>query len=381
MAGTVTWDELRGLAGFRAAKGCAISLYVNLDPSVAPTPADADTRLNSLLDEAAKAERADGAELGHDAVQGLRADVERIRSYFDTEFDRSGVQGLAVFCASLDGLWSPIELTEPVADAVHVDSSLHLAPLVPFVGRGDGALVVVASREQGRFYRLRNGRLHEVEDLSEDQPGRHDQGGWSQARFQRHIDNLVSEHLRGVAEEADRRVRRASGELEVVVVAPEDTRAELSDLLSPATQAALAGWAQAEAHAAVPDLEEVVRPVLHESRVAAERELAERWREEAGRNGRASAGWLATLEALSDARVETLLLAAGADHEVWRCPECGRANASPGECPLDGTPFEKVAKGADAAVELALANGGTVRVLEHVDDLGPTEGIGALLRY
>ena len=37
MAGTLTWEQLRELAGFRAGKGCAISLYLSLDPSDAPT--------------------------------------------------------------------------------------------------------------------------------------------------------------------------------------------------------------------------------------------------------------------------------------------------------------------------------------------------------
>ena len=55
MARTITWDELRDLAGFEAEKGCAISLYLDLDPHLTPTPADASTRLHSLLDEAAKA--------------------------------------------------------------------------------------------------------------------------------------------------------------------------------------------------------------------------------------------------------------------------------------------------------------------------------------
>ena len=39
MAETVTWSLLRELAGFRAEKGCAISLYLNLDPSEVPTAA------------------------------------------------------------------------------------------------------------------------------------------------------------------------------------------------------------------------------------------------------------------------------------------------------------------------------------------------------
>ena len=36
---TVSLDGLRELAGFRAENGCAITLYVDLDPSVAPTTA------------------------------------------------------------------------------------------------------------------------------------------------------------------------------------------------------------------------------------------------------------------------------------------------------------------------------------------------------
>ena len=54
MAGTVTWERLRELAAFRAESGCAISLYLNLDPSVAPTAGDAATRINSLLAEGEK---------------------------------------------------------------------------------------------------------------------------------------------------------------------------------------------------------------------------------------------------------------------------------------------------------------------------------------
>ena len=51
MAATVSWDGLRELAGFRAEKGCAISVYVDLDPSVAPTAGDAASRVNSLIHE------------------------------------------------------------------------------------------------------------------------------------------------------------------------------------------------------------------------------------------------------------------------------------------------------------------------------------------
>ena len=58
MARTISWDDLRDLAAFEAEKGCAISVYLNLDPSVVPTPADAHTHLNSLLDAGSKSDGA-----------------------------------------------------------------------------------------------------------------------------------------------------------------------------------------------------------------------------------------------------------------------------------------------------------------------------------
>ena len=37
MAGVITWNRLRELAGFRAENGLAISLYIGFDPSAAGT--------------------------------------------------------------------------------------------------------------------------------------------------------------------------------------------------------------------------------------------------------------------------------------------------------------------------------------------------------
>jgi peptide chain release factor subunit 1 len=381
MARTVTWDELRTLAGFQAERGCAISLYLNLDPSISPTAGDAAARLNSLLDEAARSDGANARDLSHDERQALRSDFDRIREYYAQEFNRDGAHGLAVFSASLDNIWRTLPLTEAVPDEIKVDRRLYLAPLVPLVGRGEGALVVVIGREQGRFYRLRAGRLEELTDISEEQPRRHDQGGWSQARFQRHVDNLASEHLREVAEELDRVVRRAHGGVRVVVMSSEETWAEFSGFLSQEVDAALAGWTHAEAHAAPAELLALATPVLEEWRANREKELTERWREEAGRDGRASSGWEKTLEAASDGRVDVLLFQDGVVREAWRCPACGRAAAASGTCPLDGTTMEQRAEGLDLAVHQTLVHGGTVWAVRHVRDLDPVDGIGALLRY
>src|SRR6266540_1691969 len=158
MADTVTWSLLRELANFRAEKGCATSLYLNLDPSEVPTAGDA--------------------------------------------------QAVAIFAAGLDNFWTTIALPEPVPDRFKVGHDFFLASLVPVVARADGTIVAVVGREQGHLYRLEAGRLREIGDHFDETPGQHDQGGWSQARYKRHIEKLVQEHLKGVAEELDRSRRR-----------------------------------------------------------------------------------------------------------------------------------------------------------------------------
>lgn len=357
-------------------KGRAVSLYLDLDPRVTPA-GDAEPRVNSLLDEAAK--RLGRNDLTHDQRQGLRADFERIRRYFKQELVRDGAHGAAIFAAELDNLWRPLTLTESVADAIRVNEELYLAPLVPLVGRGEGALVAAVGRERGELFRLRAGRLEPVADCSEEQPRRHDQGGWSQARLQRHVDGLAHDHLREVADELGRRVRR--GAERIVVVSSEETRAEFADLLSKETSGAVIGWTQAEAHAGPAELLGAATPVLEAWRERRETEVVERWREEAGRNGRASSGWAATLEAASDGRIELLLYRNGVQRPAWRCPSCGRLAAEEGACPLDGTRLELREEGLDLAVHQTLSNGGTVWAVTSRPDLDPVEGIGALLRY
>ena len=52
-----------------------------------------------------------------------------------------------------------------------------------------------------------------------------------------------------------------------------------------------------------------------------------------------------------------------------------------GHCPADGSPMQEVEHLREAAIEAALAQGAEVMVIRHYPDLGPLQGIGALLRF
>lgn len=375
----MTWEQLRELAGFRAEKGCAVSIYVDLDPSVAPTPPDVETKVNSLLAAAERLLEERKGSMGRDQREGLKQDLQRVRQWFEDGFDRQGVQGVAVFAAALDNFWATLSLPDRVTDDVRIGSDLYLTPLARLAGR-DGGLVAFVGRERGQVWRLRGGQLVEIADQSEEVPGRHDQGGWSQARYERHIENIVGQHLRDVAATLDRCVRKLRG-MRIVLIGAEDIRSDFEELLSNEARGCVAGWATAEAHADGAQVIAAAKPVLEEWWSGRENDVLERWREEAGKNGRATSGWATTLEAASDGRVDLLLVQEGADQQAYQCPQCGRAQLQDGSCPLDGTTMEARDGGLDLALHQTLAHGGTVYVVRERHDLDPVGGVGALLRF
>src|ERR671935_2817202 len=127
MAATVSWDGLRELARFRAGKGCAISVYIDLDPTVAPTAADASSRIHSLIHEG-EIRAANAHELSHEQREALRGDLVRIRDFFESEFDRDGSRGVAVFCAGVDNPRRTPPPPDPGADKIALGREFFLSP-------------------------------------------------------------------------------------------------------------------------------------------------------------------------------------------------------------------------------------------------------------
>ena len=113
-----------------------------------------------------------------------------------------GARGLAIFASSADGFFRMLPLAESAADGGSRPEP-GPAPLAVQLGRRRRPRCG-RSRERGDLYRLDEGRLVEIVDETDEAPGRHDQGGWSQARYQRHIDHIVLRHLKRSATRSTR---------------------------------------------------------------------------------------------------------------------------------------------------------------------------------
>jgi peptide chain release factor subunit 1 len=379
-AGQLDRATLRRLAELRPERGKVLSLYLNLDPSQLPTPSDRSAAIRSLLDEADRRVR-EGKDLPHDERNGLREDLERAtRFLMGDEFSAKGAHGLALFACSIADLFEPLKLPRPVASRVVIDDSPFVEPLATLVPAASWCIVLV-NRQVARVLWGSDERLEEVETLADDVHGWHDQGGWSQARYQRGIEKEIEDHVKRAADAVFRRFQGAPFD-RLLVGAPQELAADVEAHLHPYLRERLAGRVQVDVENSSP--EEVLRaalPVIEENARRREREALDRLAEGVS-GGRGAAGLDDVLGALNERRVEILLMEDGFTAAGVACPRCGwMAAEGPERCPIDGEELERRPDVIENAVELALAQSAEVMFVRHHDDLPKHGGIGAVLRF
>lgn len=268
----VTVERLRRLAETVADGRTVLSAYLNLDPREFGTGPARASAIRSLLREAERAVRdADG--LDHGERQALRAAVERLEGWFRDEFSAEGAHAVAVFVSEPDGLFEVVRLPVPARQRVVVGRVPRIAPLAR-IGVPQRWAVALASRSHGRLLRGSPGGLVEVADLDDDVPGRHDQGGLSQSRYERSIDEEAHRHIRRVLDALARsHAQRPIDRL--AIAAPDETYAFVEQHLDPALRERLAGRIDADLSDAGPEqVLEAARPLSEPDDLAAQGGIA-----------------------------------------------------------------------------------------------------------
>jgi peptide subunit release factor 1 (eRF1) len=358
-----------------------ISLYLDLDPERFATPPARASQIRSLLDEAAR--QLDGLELSHADRVTLREDVKRIDSFLSSpEAPFKGARSLALFCSSPDDLFEVIQLTRPVPGRVAIGAAPYVEPMMTAV-ENRRWLVALVNRRSARLLAGSPDRLREHQRVDGDVPGQHDQGGWSQANYERSVEKDAMDHLRTVAEIVNQRWRRERFD-RVAVGGPQEVVARFEEFLADVVRSRLAPKKLDVDLASATEAQvraEVEKLVLADDRRTEEAEL-DRLHDGLGAGGRARAGVADTLEALNERRVRTLLLSPSFDREGWRCQSCALLlYAADGRCPADGQPLERVEHLREAVVEAAVFQDADVLVIRYHEDRELKDGIAALLRF
>jgi peptide subunit release factor 1 (eRF1) len=380
-ATSTTGGRLRRLSELRPERGRVLTAYIDLDPSQFGTAPARASQITSVCDAAERvAETLD--DLAHDEAVALREDIRRLRDQFDPQtMGSGGIKGFAVFACGPADLFEVIPLPHPIESRVVIDRSPFVEPLAR-QDDGDRWCVVLVSRRDGRVFHGGRHRLEQLGNVFDDTHGQHNEGGWSQRRYEESVENEKRDHLDHVADELLVLLRRRPFD-QLLIAGPEPIDKEFQQRLHPYLAERFAGTIAVDVETATADdVRAAAAPVFEQHRQAKLRDALDRLR--AGLNtdgGRAVAGLEDTLAALTEQRVEVLLLATGTRARGYHDPETGMLTAHPGASPTGGE-LEEREDILEAAVEKAIAQSAEVLVLDpEAQDLGPHGGIAAVLRF
>jgi peptide chain release factor subunit 1 len=358
-----------------------VSLYLDLDPERFATADARSSQIRSLIDEGNRTLEAQDS-LEHADRIALREDLKRIDAFLTSgEAPFKGARALALFCASRDDLFETVQLSQPVPGRVVIGPSPYVEPMLS-VSQQRRWLVALVNRRSARLLAGTPDLLQDRGALTDNVHGQHDQGGWSQARYERSVEKDVEDHLRHFADVVARRWRDERFH-RIAVGGPPETVPRFEELLGQDMRAHLApGRVDVDlSSAGESEVRKAVARLVTEDDRRTEREALDRLTEGVAGAGRAARGVKDTLAALGERRVEHLLIDPSFDRAADRCPACGLLLIdSDGQCPADGSPVETVEHLREAVVEAALMQDAAITVTRHHDDLQQA-GIGALLRF
>jgi peptide chain release factor subunit 1 len=371
-------DELRRLAEIRLDRPVVLSLYLDLDPTEFATPPARATAVRSLLDEADRQVR-DRRDLPHEERMDLRASLERASSVLEGDLPAEGAQALAIFVAESAELFEVLKLPRPVPSRVAIRRSPLVAPLAR-LARRERWCVALVNRRDARIFRGSPDGLREIEQIHDLVFGQHDQGGWSQARYQRGIEKEKDDHLKHTVEALMKHFKRRPFE-RLIVGGPREVVADFESKLHGYLAERLAGRIDGDVEHSTPEqVLEAVQPRFEELEEEREAEALERL----GEAGRAAIGLENVLRALNERRVDTLVADERYSAEGTSCPSCGWLGpAGERSCPVDETELETLDDLTEAAVELTIQQSAEIlAVRRRRDELAERAGgIAALLRF
>ena len=368
-------DQLRRLAELRLDRPVVLSLYLNLDPSEFATPPARKTAVRSLVDAAERRLR-DQNGLSHDDRTALQASLERATSFLENELPTDGAHGVALFTSEQADLFEALKLPRSVPNQVAIGYSPLVGPLAR-LERGERWCVVLVNRRNARILRGSPESLREVEQIRDEVFGQHDQGGWSQSRYQRGVEKEKDDHLKHTCDALMSHFKRQPFHC-LVVGGPREVVTAFEPKLHPYLQERLAGRIEVDVeHSNADEVLNSARPLIEEMERTREREALERLGE------RGVAGVEGVLPPLHERRVEVLLL----DEQFGgvpgvQCLECGWLGLEGDSCPADGSELVRLDDLTEAMIELSVQQSAELLPVRH--ERGALEvhgGAAALLRF
>jgi len=369
-------ERLNYLVSLHSEKHLLVSLYLPLEKGE-PGEAKLPIRLKNLINEALEAKEGWTPE----QIRSVEEDLARIERLVAEE-RVVGSKSVVAFASSPLGLWEVFRPPVRVEKSLVIDHAPRVAPLIALAGQLERCCTVLIDKGRTRIFFLDLGGVEERYDIYGVVPGRHDQGGWAQARYQRHHDDRVMHHLKHTADELFR-LRHEEGVQRLLVAGTEGLVSQFTDYLHPYLKRCLVATLPLEMTASPKEVQERALAVVEDLNKREEVNLIQQLRGEALSGNLGVIGLEDTLHAWQAGQVLTLLINEDFSAPGRRCSRCGSLTVREGSCPYCDQTLEPLQDVVEELIKRAFLGNTEIKFIagENREALAEMGGIGALLRF
>jgi peptide chain release factor subunit 1 len=139
--------------------------------------------------------------------ESLDADLEKISRFLETDLQPSS-NSVAIFACSAGELFETVQMAAPLDQHwLSIGDRPHLYPLARLESQFPRYAAVITDTNSARILVFAVGELVREHDITSVKTRSTSQGGWSQARYQRHLVNFHQQHAKEVVDMLERIVR------------------------------------------------------------------------------------------------------------------------------------------------------------------------------
>ena len=314
--------------------------------------------------------------------ESFRRDAERIEKYLAEEV-RASASGIAIFaCAGKDDFFLPVQVDLPIdRHQLFAFNKPHLYPLARLMNEYRSYAVLVGDTNRARIFVFGRGRILATEEVQSETTNRSQMGGWSQMRYQRHVDNLHQQHAKDVVEALDRIVREEGIE-NVIIAGDEVIIPLLREQMSPELVQKTEDTIRLDIRTTEQEIMERTLETFRARDAEIDKERVAELKDAVRGTGLGVAGAADTLAALANGQVDELFLTAGMteiEHEPDEVASVLAAYAPGGESALLDTSKPRIV--VDELIRRAKDTGARIHFIEDTSLLTSMGGVGATLRY
>jgi peptide chain release factor subunit 1 len=309
-------------------------------------------------------------------------DMVRINRYLEQEI-KSPTKGIVMFtCGGAHDFFQAAQIEVPIEQSrVFVYDRPHVYPLARLLDQYRRYAVLLADTNTARIFVFALGQTLDQQNVKNVKTNRSQVGGWSQTRYQRHVENYHQQHAKEVVERLERVVRDenidhvilAGNEETIIPLLREEMSKELSEKVidtislninTPEHELLDATIATYRKYDAVSDLERV-QQLLDEYRGG----------------GLGVVGVPETLAALSNGQVEELFISGTVNNLSFEEAEVEKVMSAYATSEGKQVTLEPRTVADELVMRAQHHSSAKVTFIEDASLLESVGGVGALLRY